>query len=125
MSERDEDIALSDEVGIAVLRAEVYQLRREVRDLNTKTTALVRAAPHSERQLSAAQRVLKARKAKDSLIEFTEFTMPSVEDPEDANKSRYSAQYFHKALAAALEEVEAGRLPRLIVTFPPRHGKAS
>lgn len=83
-----------------------------------------RAAQQADRQLAAAKRILKSKKAKDSLIEFTEFTMPSVEDPEDALRSRYDAQYFHKALAAALEEVEAGRMLRLIVTFPPRHGKS-
>jgi predicted phage terminase large subunit-like protein len=77
-----------------------------------------------DRQLAAAQRILKARKAKDSLIDFTEFTMPDVVDPEDTGKSRYSAQYFHRALAAALEEVEKGNILRLIVTFPPRHGKS-
>lgn len=75
-------------------------------------------------QLQAVQRLLRARKAKDSLIEFTQFTMPSVEFPEDATKSRYDAQYFHRALAAALEEVDKGKILRLIITFPPRHGKS-
>jgi predicted phage terminase large subunit-like protein len=76
------------------------------------------------RQLSAAKRIKKAREARDSLIAFTEFTMPGISDPDDSDQSRYDPQYFHKALAAALEEVEAGRLLRLIVTFPPRHGKS-
>ena len=75
-------------------------------------------------QIAAAKRILKARAAKDSLIAFTEFTMPGITDPSDSDQSRYDAQYFHKALAAALEEVEAGRILRLIVTFPPRHGKS-
>lgn len=75
-------------------------------------------------QLSAAKRILKARAAKEGLIAFTEFTMPGILDPSNSDESRYDAQYFHRALAAALEEVEAGRLLRLIVTFPPRHGKS-
>lgn len=75
-------------------------------------------------QITAAKRILKARQAKDSLIAFTEFTMPGIADPNDSDESRYDAQYFHRALAAALEEVEAGRILRLIVTFPPRHGKS-
>lgn len=75
-------------------------------------------------QLKAAKRLLKARKAHDSLIEYTEFTMPGIEDPTDPDQSRYDPQYFHRALAAALEEVEKGNLLRLIVTFPPRHGKS-
>lgn len=78
----------------------------------------------AKRSMLAAQRMLAAKKARDSLIDFTQFTMPHVEHPDDPNLSRYDAQYFHKALAAALEEVEAGRLLRLIVTFPPRHGKS-
>jgi hypothetical protein len=73
--------------------------------------------------LKAATRLLKIKKAKDDLVEFTEVTMPHPSDPEDPTLSRYDAQYFHRALAAALQEVEAGRLQRLIITFPPRHGK--
>lgn len=75
-------------------------------------------------QMLAAARLLKAKRARNSLIEFTEFTMPSIAEPDDARKSRYSAQYFHKALAAALEEVDKGKILRLIITFPPRHGKS-
>lgn len=75
-------------------------------------------------QVAAVKRILKARQAKDGLIPFTEFTMPGILDPNDADESRYSAQYFHRALAHALEEVEAGLNTRLIVTFPPRHGKS-
>ena len=82
------------------------------------------AVDNARKQLSAAKRILKARQAKESLIAFTEFTMPGVLDPNDSDTSRYDAQYFHRALAAALEEVEAGRILRLIVTFPPRHGKS-
>lgn len=83
-----------------------------------------KAVEQARQQAAMVQRVLKARKARESLIEFTEFTMPGIENPEDATQSRYDPQYFHRALAAALEEVEAGRLLRLIVTFPPRHGKS-
>lgn len=78
----------------------------------------------AEANIRAAQRLMKAKQAQKSLIAFTEMTMPDIADPDDATKSRYEAQYFHKALAAALEEVEAGRLLRLIITFPPRHGKS-
>jgi predicted phage terminase large subunit-like protein len=86
--------------------------------------ALAKEELDADRQLAAVRRVLKAKKSKESLIEFTEFTMPHVEFPDDATKTRYSAQYFHKALAAALEEVDKGNLLRLIITFPPRHGKS-
>ena len=85
-------------------------------------------AAQQEAQLLEArrltQRLLSARKAKASLVDFTCFTMPDPEDPADATKSRYQPQYFHRALAQALEDVEAGKMLRLIITFPPRHGKS-
>lgn len=81
-------------------------------------------AEQAKKQVNAVKRVLKSRAAKESLIAFTEFTMPHQKSPDDPDLSRYDAQYFHRALAAALEEVEAGRILRLIVTFPPRHGKS-
>lgn len=75
-------------------------------------------------QLMSAERLLKADEARTNLIPFVEFMMPDPRAPEDPNKSRYHTQYFHRAIAAALEEVEAGRLKRLILTLPPRHGKS-
>ncbi|CAB4120930.1 Archaeophage PsiM2, terminase large subunit [uncultured Caudovirales phage] len=75
-------------------------------------------------QRRAAMRLLKAKQSRDSLIDFTKFTMPDKEDPENAELTRYFDQYFHRALAAALEAVEAGKKLRLIITFPPRHGKS-
>jgi predicted phage terminase large subunit-like protein len=99
----------------------------QTKDERAQTQAALaqeQARAGARRQRQAAERLLKAREAKNSLIAFTEFTMPAIDDPDDATKSRYQAQYFHKALAAALEEVEAGRLLRLIITFPPRHGKS-
>lgn len=74
--------------------------------------------------LKDAKRKLASMEARDDLIKFTKRTMPDPADPEDSEKSRYDDQYFHRALAAALQEVEAGRCKRLIVTFPPRHGKS-
>jgi len=75
------------------------------------------------RRLRSVERLLAAKQSRDDLIEFTRLTMPDPADPDDASRSRYDAQYFHRALAATLQEVEAGRLKRLIITFPPRHGK--
>lgn len=75
-------------------------------------------------QLRAAQRLRAAKLSRDSLIEFTKLTMPTPDAPEDPTKSIYDPQYFHQALAAALEEVEKGEIRKLIITFPPRHGKS-
>jgi predicted phage terminase large subunit-like protein len=82
------------------------------------------AQTEARKQLAAAQRILKAKEARNGLIAFTEFTMPHPSDPDDPTLSRYDAQYFHKALGAALEEVEKGSILRLIITFPPGHGKS-
>lgn len=75
-------------------------------------------------QLLAAERMLRMRKARESVIEFTKFTIPDPEAPDDTSKSRYMPVKHHEVIAAALEEVEAGRMPRLIITMPPRHGKS-
>lgn len=74
--------------------------------------------------LASAKIMLAHKKAHDDLLEFTKITMPDPEDPDDFERSRYSAARHHKVLAAALEEVEKGTMPRLIVTMPPRHGKS-
>jgi predicted phage terminase large subunit-like protein len=88
---------------------------------------LINVAALDEQQrasmLRTAQRLLRVQDARDDLITFTEVTMPHPEAIDDPLRTKYEAQYFHKALAAALQEVAAGRLKRLIITFPPRHGK--
>jgi predicted phage terminase large subunit-like protein len=76
------------------------------------------------RQIKAAERLLAAKQAKDSLITFTRLMMPSPSDPEDASQSRYVAALHHQKIAAALEEVERGNIQRLIIAVPPRHGKS-
>lgn len=74
-------------------------------------------------QLKAAKRMLRLKTARDSLIDFAQITSPHPDDPDDTDKSIYKAMKHHRALAAALQEVEKGTIPRLIVTVPPRHGK--
>lgn len=75
-------------------------------------------------QMRSAERLLKAKRARNSLINYTEFLMPDPKHPDDVNHSKYQAKYFHKAMAAALEGVENGSVKRLILTLPPRHGKS-
>jgi predicted phage terminase large subunit-like protein len=77
-----------------------------------------------QQQIVAAERLLRLRKARGSIIDFTQFTMPDPADPNDTSLSRYRPAKHHEVIAAALEEVEAGRMPRLIITMPPRHGKS-
>ena len=49
--------------------------------------------------------------------------MPTPDEPDDLTQSMYEVAKHHRVLAAALEEVDRGTWPRLIVTMPPRHGK--
>jgi predicted phage terminase large subunit-like protein len=77
-----------------------------------------------ERQILAAQRLLRVKKAKESLIDFTSMTMPDPEDPDNPDKSRYEPVRHHRTICAALEEVEKGNYQRLIISMPPRHGKS-
>jgi len=75
-------------------------------------------------QIKAAKRRAKLLKARDNLLDFTQLTMPHPEDPDDVELSRYQVARHHEAIAAALEEVEAGNILRLIINIPPRHGKS-
>lgn len=78
----------------------------------------------AELRLKATRRLVSSKKAQDSLIEFVRLMMPDPNDPDDSSKSRYQVAKHHEVLAAALESVEAGTMPRLIITLPPRHGKS-
>jgi predicted phage terminase large subunit-like protein len=75
-------------------------------------------------QVLAAERLLRLRRAKNNLLDFTKLTMPDPEHPDNHDKSRYCPAKHHEVIAAALEEVEKGNIPRLIITMPPRHGKS-
>lgn len=61
----------------------------------------------------AAQEILRRRAARDSLIGFTEYTLP-----------KYKADPFHHIIADALERVERGDCKRLMIFAPPQHGKS-
>lgn len=64
-------------------------------------------------QQAAAAELLARRRARLSLLEFTQYTNPS-----------YEAAAHHKLIADALEAVERGEIKRLMITMPPRHGKS-
>ncbi len=71
------------------------------------------------------QRLIAIQRVREGgeLLPFVQMTMPTPEAPDDITKSRYAVQRFHRVLAAALEEISFGRIKRLIVSMPPRHGK--
>lgn len=61
----------------------------------------------------AAQELLRRRKARRSLLDFTQYTMPGY----------INARHL-TLLASKLEAVASGEIKRLIVIMPPRHGKS-
>ena len=77
--------------------------------------------------MTELQTLLKRRRAailaRDDMIAFATFMMPVPDTPDDVSVSLYRPAKHHRVLAAALEEVEKGKIKRLQVTMPPRHGK--
>lgn len=78
----------------------------------------------SDAVLRMAERRRAALLARDSLIDFTRFTMPAAADPDDHTISRFLPAAHHRLIASHLEKVDRGEIPRLIITMPPRHGKS-
>lgn len=64
-------------------------------------------------QPAAAGELLARRKARESLLDFTLYTKPD-----------YQVSWHHRALCEALDRFVAGETTRLMVSMPPRHGKA-
>lgn len=75
-------------------------------------------------ELKLITRSLRVRKARENMLDFTALTMPDIEDPDDAEKSRYQPAPHHRALCELLEKVERGDCLRAVITMPPRHGKS-
>jgi predicted phage terminase large subunit-like protein len=78
-----------------------------------------------DRLLSLLQRKRAVLQARDELIAFTQMMMPDPEWPDDATRSIYQAQKFHRVIGAALEEVESGNYRRLMINIGPRFGKTT
>jgi len=74
--------------------------------VSRSTTPL--ALKHSA-EAELAKRILASR----HLLDFTQYTFRT-----------YKADPFHRALAAALDDVVRGKLTRLMIFAPPQHGKS-
>lgn len=61
----------------------------------------------------AAQQLREVRKARESLLDFTRFTMPN-----------FRVNWHHALIAEYLEKLVEGEITRLIIQAPPRHGKS-
>ncbi len=75
-------------------------------------------------QIQFLERLLRIDEARDDLLKFTQLTMPDPQLPDDATRSQYKPARHHEAMAQALQEVDQGKIQRLIITQPPRHGKS-
>jgi predicted phage terminase large subunit-like protein len=62
---------------------------------------------------AAIEKVLKRRKARTDLVDFTEYTF-----------DRYKTAAHHRIICEQLERVERGEIDRLMLMIPPRHGKS-
>lgn len=84
-----------------------------------------------EKEIQLLERLKKAKQASEDLLAFTQFTMPSVENPNDVSKTAYRAARFHEKVAEVFTAFEKGDLKnadgsvctQLIFCMPPRHGK--
>jgi predicted phage terminase large subunit-like protein len=85
---------------------------------------MARLTSHEKRYLQALQRRQKAALAHDDLLAFAQFMMPDPDAPDNINKSLYEIAKHHRVIGTALEQVEKGKIKRLIITVPPRHGKS-
>jgi predicted phage terminase large subunit-like protein len=92
--------------------------RRKQRKVDNSPTAV------AERQLQAAKRLLRLKKAHENLLDFTAMSMPDPNDIDNPDASRYTMRAHHKFIASRLEDVVSGKTPWLILNVPPRMGKS-
>lgn len=77
-----------------------------------------------QKQLFAAQRLLKLRQAQDDLLAYTVMSMPDPADPDNPEASRYKTHKVHRLIADTLMKVESGEILNLIISVQPRVGKS-
>ena len=71
------------------------------------------------RYLNLLKRQRQTLLARDDLIDFARFMKPDPDHPDDIDLSLYQVARHHQAIAAALEQVEQGKIRRLIINVPP------
>jgi predicted phage terminase large subunit-like protein len=85
---------------------------------------VARLTPAETRYLLLLKRQRQVTAARDDLIEFARYMKPHPDHPQDTDYSLYEVAQHHRVIAAALEQVEQGKIKRLIINVPPRHGKS-
>jgi predicted phage terminase large subunit-like protein len=83
-----------------------------------------RMSEEEYRLLLLLKRQRALAEARDDLLTFARVMKPDPDYPDDTDRSLYEVMLLHRAIAAALEQVESGKIRRLIITVPPRHGKS-
>ena len=73
--------------------------------------------------LQANRRLELCARAQDDLLTFAQLTSADPQFPDDLDLSRYRIARHHRYLASVLQSVEMGLLTRVIISWPPRHGK--
>lgn len=79
----------------------------------------------AEKQILIAERALKNKKARTSLLDFIQLMMPDPNNPLDVNFSRYDAKAHHKRIIRLFEKAESGVNPYSALSIPPQHGKST
>ena len=77
----------------------------------------------ADKRIFLLERKKAILESRDALIPFARYMSPDPDMRADATRSTYEIARHHRVIAAALEEVEAGRIRRLMISVPPRHGK--
>jgi predicted phage terminase large subunit-like protein len=70
------------------------------------------------------RRLASIKAAKKSLLEFAKLIHEDPAHPDDPAYSRYIVAKHHEAIAKAMEKFASGKIKRLIISVPPRHGKS-
>ncbi len=76
------------------------------------------------RYLQLLKRERARCEARSDLITFARYMKPDPDHLDDTDFSLYHVAKHHQVIAAAMEQVEAGKIRRLIINVPPRHGKS-
>jgi predicted phage terminase large subunit-like protein len=77
----------------------------------------------ADRKFLLLERKKAIIRSRAGLVAFARYMSPDPDSRADPRRSAYEDARHHRVIAAALEEVEAGRIKRLIISCPPRHGK--
>lgn len=74
------------------------------------------------------QYLLRAKKAilgsRDDLLQFAQYMRPDPKNIGNPLASVYEVAPHHALIANKLQDLEAGRIKKLILSVPPRHGKS-